>query len=77
MQYPPPYDARYARAWRGQRAYAKQPRIYGSNVTLLSGLRLEGMTAALGVEGSVTTAVFESYVQQVWGQPYTLATASL
>src|SRR4051812_7331211 len=38
---------RYARARRGQRAYAVQPRNYGSTVTLLSGLRLEGMTAAL------------------------------
>lgn len=56
---------RYARARRGQRAYAKAPRNYGSNVTLLSGLRLEGMTAAMVVEGSVTTAVFESYVTQV------------
>ena len=56
---------RYARARRGQRAYAKQPRNYGANVTLLSGLCLEGMTAAMVVEGAVTTAVFEAYVQHI------------
>ena len=59
--------SRYARSRRGQRAYATVPRNYGSNVTLLSGLRLEGMSAAMVVEGSVTTAVFESYVRQILG----------
>ncbi len=58
---------RYARARRGQRAYSRQIRNYGSNVSLLSGLTLEGMTAPLVVEGAVTTAVFEAYVQQVLG----------
>lgn len=58
---------RYARSRRGQRAYAKVTRNYGSNVTLLSGLRLEGMTAPMVVEGSVTTAVFESYVTEILG----------
>lgn len=56
---------RYARARRGQRAYSQQPGNYGSTVTLLSGRCLEAMTAALVVEGSVTTAVFEAYVRQV------------
>ncbi len=35
----------YARAPRGQRAYAQQRRNYGKNMTLLAGLRLEGMSA--------------------------------
>ena len=60
---------RYARARRGQRAYSRQIRNYGSNVSLLSGLTLEGMTAPLVVEGAVTTAVFEAYVQQVLDPP--------
>ena len=56
---------RYARAPRGQRAYAKQRRNYGKNITLLAGLRLEGMCAPFVVEGGVNTAVFETYVRHV------------
>lgn len=56
---------RYARARRGQRAYARQVRNYGSNVSLLSALSLEGMTASLVVEGAVTSAVFEAYVEHI------------
>ncbi len=55
--------ARYARARRGQRAHARQVRNYGSTVSLLSGLSLEGMTACRVVGGSVTSAVFEAYVE--------------
>lgn len=56
---------RYARAPRGERAYATQRRNYGKNVTLLTGLTLDGMTAPLVIEGAVNTAVFEAYVEQV------------
>lgn len=56
---------RYARAPRGQRAYAKQRRNYGKNVTLLAGLTLNGINAPMVVEGAVTTPVFEAYVRQV------------
>ncbi len=34
-------------------------------MTLLAGMTLEGMTAPFLVEGAVTTAVMEAYVQQV------------
>ena len=44
-------------------------RNYGSTVSLLSGLTLDGLTAPLVVEGAVSTAVFEAYVQQVLGPP--------
>src|SRR5258707_12786368 len=37
---------------------------YGTNVTLLSRLFLEGMAAAMVVEGSVSNAGFETYVKQ-------------
>jgi len=55
----------YARAPRGQRAYAQQRRNYGKNMTLLAGLRLEGMSAPMLIEGAVNTAVFETFVEQV------------
>ena len=55
----------YARAPRGQRAYAKSRRNYGKNMTLLSALHLGGMQAPLVVEGATSTAVFEAYVEQV------------
>ncbi len=55
----------YARAPRGQRAYAVTRRNYGQNVTLLAGLRLGGIQAPMVIEGATTTAVFEAYVEQV------------
>ncbi len=55
----------YARAPRGQRAYAKSRRNYGKNVTLLSALRLGCMTAPMVIEGATTTAVFEAYIEHV------------
>ncbi len=57
--------SRYARAPRGQRAFAQQRRNYGKNITLLAGLRLEGMCAPFVVEGAVDAAVFETYVTHV------------
>jgi transposase len=56
---------RYARAPRGQRAYAKTRRNYGKNMTLLSALHLGGMSASMVIEGATTSAVFEAYVEQV------------
>jgi transposase len=55
----------YARAPSGKRAYAQQQRNYGKNMTLLAGLRLEGMSAPMLIEGAVNTAVFETFVEQV------------
>lgn len=55
----------YARAPRGQRAFAKTRRNYGKNVTLLSALRLGCMTAPMVIEGPTTTAVFEAYIEHV------------
>src|SRR3972149_2833244 len=56
---------RYGRAPRGQRVYVKQRRNYGKNMTLLAGLRLDGMTDSLIIEGAVTTPVFEAFVEQI------------
>lgn len=55
----------YARAARGERAEALGRRNTGKNMTLLAGMRLEGMTAPFVVEGAVTITVMETYLQQV------------
>jgi transposase len=56
---------RYGRAPRGQRVPVKQRRNYGKNMSLLAGLRLDGMTDSLVIEGSVTPPVFEAFIEQV------------
>jgi transposase len=56
---------RYARAPKGERAYAKVPRNRGPNTTLLASMSLEGIGACLTVEGATTKAVFETYVERV------------
>jgi hypothetical protein len=55
---------RYARAPKGRRAYGSVPRNRGKNTTLLASMSLEGMGAAMGVEGSTTQKVFEAYVER-------------
>lgn len=53
----------YARAPRGERADAQQRRNYGKNMTLLAGLRLDGISAPMVIEGAVNTAGFEAFVE--------------
>jgi len=55
----------YARAAKGERAVATARRNYGHNLTLIAGLRLDGMTAPLVIDGAVNTAAFEAYLQQI------------
>jgi hypothetical protein len=55
----------YARAPKGERAYAKVPRNRGTNTTLLASMSLEGMGPCLAVEGATTKVVFEAYVERV------------
>ena len=55
----------FARAPSGQRAFDTTLRTYGHNLTLLSGLRLTGMDAAMVIEGAVNTAIFETYVREI------------
>lgn len=55
----------YARALRGERAYAKEVRNYGMNVSLIASLRLDGFSSGMAVEGSVNQAVFQAYITQV------------
>jgi transposase len=56
---------RYGRAPRGERAYGSVPRNRGKNTTLLASMSLEGMGAAMVVEGSTTQKVFEAYVERL------------
>jgi transposase len=55
----------YARAPRGERAYAAVPRNRGPNTTLLASMSVEGMGPCLTVEGATTKVVFEAYVERV------------
>jgi transposase len=55
----------YARALKGERARASVPRNRGKNTTLIAALSLEGMGAALILEGSADTTAFELYVEQI------------
>ena len=55
----------YAWAPKGERALCSVPRNRGANTTVLSSMTLEGMGPALTVEGATTSAVFETYVEQV------------
>jgi transposase len=55
----------YARAPRGQRAYGAVPRNYGQNLSVIGALGLQGMVAALSVEGAVDTDVFDVFVRRV------------
>jgi transposase len=55
----------YARAPRGERAYAQARRNYGANLSFISALRLSGMTAPFVVKGAVDSVVFEIYVGEV------------
>jgi transposase len=56
----------YAWAPKGQRAHCSVLRNRGPNTTVLSSMTLEGMGPSLVVvEGATTSALFETYVQQV------------
>jgi transposase len=53
----------YARASKGERAYGKAPRNWGTNVTLICSLGAEGIGAVMNVEGATDGAAFEAYVE--------------
>ncbi len=56
---------RRARAPRGVRARGVVPRNRGPVTTLLAGVSLAGMSAAMTVEGGTDTAVFATYLERV------------
>jgi transposase len=55
----------YARAPRGCRAYDRTIQNYGRNVTLLASMTVDGMQAAMTLEGAVNEAAFEAFVREV------------
>jgi hypothetical protein len=54
----------YACSRRAERALAKIPRNWGSNLTLLASMSAEGMGSCLAVEGATTRGVFEAYLER-------------
>ncbi len=56
---------RYARAPKGRRAFGKAPRNWGTNVTLISSITLEGMGPSLSIEGSADGDSFSLYLEEV------------
>ena len=53
----------YARAPRGERAFGRAPRNWGKNITLIASLSVEGIGAAMSVEGATDAVAFEAYVE--------------
>ena len=48
-------------------------RNYGSNVSLIAALRLDGMVAPFVIEGAINPAVFETYIERILARFYNLA----
>lgn len=55
----------HARAPRGERAVGTAPRNRGKNTTTVTALGPDGMGPALMLEGGVTKAAFEAYVERL------------
>lgn len=55
----------YARAPRGQRVYATKPVNRGCRVTMLGALGLDGLVAAMTVDGFTDGDVFVAFLQDV------------
>ncbi len=55
----------YECSLKGERAFCSGPRNWGRNVTLLASISTDRIGPCLAVEGATTTAVFETYVEQV------------
>ncbi len=56
---------RYGRAPRGERVVGPVPRNHGPNTTLLAALTLEGIIAAMTLEGAADRDAFEVFGEQV------------
>jgi transposase len=59
------YTPRYARAPRGQRAYATAPVNRGENKTVVAALTLDGLGPRLRFDGAMTTARFVGYIRHI------------
>ena len=59
------YTPTYARAPRGERAYATAPRNPGENKTVIAALTLSGVGSLMRFDGGMTGARFAGYVRHV------------
>jgi transposase len=59
------YTPTYARAPRGQRAYAAAPRNPGENKTVIAALTLDGVRALMRFDGGMTRDRFVGYVRHI------------
>lgn len=57
--------ALYARALGGARTTETVPRNYGASTSMIATLGVTGVEAAMTIEGSVDTVVFNAYCEQV------------
>jgi transposase len=57
----------YGRAPAGERVVGSVPQNYGSNVTMLGALGIQGLQAVMTVDGATDADVFRTYVKQVLG----------
>jgi len=55
----------YARALGGERTTEAVPRNYGASTSMIATLGVSGVEAAMTIEGSVDTTVFNAYCEQV------------
>jgi transposase len=55
----------YARALGGRRTTESVPRNYGTSTSMIATMGVSGVEAAMMIEGSVDTIVFNEYCQQV------------
>lgn len=55
----------YGRAPSGERVVGSVPNNYGPNLTMVGAMGLEGVSAAMSVEGAMNGAVFRVFVEQV------------
>jgi transposase len=54
---------RYGRAPRGERSHGSAPRNYGSNLTLIAALSLNGLDAPMLLDGAMDTTAFTCYIE--------------
>jgi transposase len=55
----------YGRSRRGERAYSTVPFGHRKRLTVLAALGMEGMIAAMSLEGATNGAVFAAFLEQV------------
>lgn len=56
----------HARAAKGVRAIGSVPKNYGSNVTIIGALSINGLDAVMSIEGATDGEVFSAYLEKVF-----------